>query len=56
MEMDPQKDCASNSKRGAVAREVAGGPATPCSVFTSGSQHQEKDGESQGDEIHSEGC
>ena len=28
MEMDPQKDCASGRKRGAVAREVAGGPAS----------------------------
>ena len=55
MEMDPQKDCASGRKRGAVAREVAGGPATPCGVFTSGSQRQEKDGESYGD-VHSEGC
>ena len=54
--MDPQKDCASGRKRGAVAREVAGGPAMPCGVFTSGSQRQEKNGESQGDEIHSEGC
>ena len=33
-------------KRGTGAREVAGGPATPCGVFTSGSQRQEKDGES----------
>ena len=54
--MDPQKDCAIGRKRGAVAREVAGGPATPCGVFASGSQRQEKDGESQGYEIHSEGC
>ena len=42
--MDPQEDCASGRKRGAVAREVSGGPATPCGVFTSGSQRQEKDG------------
>ena len=41
-----KKDCASGRKRGAVAREVSGGPATPCGVFTSGSQRQEKDGES----------
>ena len=42
MEMDPPKDNASGRKRGAVAR----GLATPCGVFTSGSQRQETDGES----------
>ena len=41
--MDSQKDCATGRKRGAVAREVAGGQATPCGVFASGSQRQEKD-------------
>ena len=56
MEMDPQKGLCFGPQRGAVAREVAGGPATPCCVFTSGSLRQEKDGEPQGDEIHSEGC
>ena len=56
MEMDPQKGCASGGKRGAVAREVAGGPATSCGVFASGSQRQGKDGEPQGYAIHPEGC
>ena len=56
MEMDPQKNCASGRKRGEVAREVAGCPATSCGVFASVSQRQGKDEEPQGYAIHPEGC